>query len=237
MIRKLASDSLTEQFVRSFADIILKEEMPPGTQIPSEAEIAREFGVSRTVVREGIRELTVLGLLIKKQGRCSMVAPRETWDMLNPQLLATMLTYTAQRQKLLDDLFDTRLEIEAYAAAQAALHRSEEDLVRIDAQLGILKTNISDSTVFMEADMAIHTAIHVAAHNLVLSAIMRSIQGLLVISRSYTKVDSDTQEQALFQHAQIVDAVHAQDPEKAHQAMHNHLLWSRKVSKLSIIQS
>lgn len=231
--KKLTTENLTERFVRSFAETIICGECSPGEQIASEGEIARRFGVSRTVVREGIRELTVQGLLIKKQGRCSMVAPKEMWDLMNPLILATLLTYDSAKHKVLNDLFDVRMLMECYTASQAALCWVEEDMQRINEQLKILETSIDNNEVFMEADLAIHAAIHTAAHNLVAASIMRMIQELLRIGRTYTVLEIEAQRSALAQHQEIVHTITARDPNAAYNAMQRHLTWSRQVSELS----
>src|SRR3989442_13193660 len=53
---------------------ISRAEYPPGSQLPSESELSRELGVSRVTVREALRVLAEEGLLVKAQGRGTLVA-------------------------------------------------------------------------------------------------------------------------------------------------------------------
>jgi DNA-binding FadR family transcriptional regulator len=229
-IGKLTKDNLTEKFVRSFTQLIIRNELPQGTQLSSEAEIARQFDVSRTVVREGIGKLTALGLITKRQGRLSTVADKSEWDLLNPSLLADVLANdNNERRDLLDDLFTIRRLLEGFAAFQAAQKRTAGDIDKLNVLLDILENSISDPQTFMKTDLTLHATIHIASHNMVLSAIMRSIQELLQNSRSHTVIDSESQIIALAQHRTIVEAVILGDSHKAEEAMVYHLNWSRNV--------
>jgi DNA-binding FadR family transcriptional regulator len=224
-------NSLSHQFVRAFSESIVRQALPPGTPIPSETELAGQYGVSRTVVREGMRELSALGLITKHQGRCSRVAPRYDWDLLNPGLLAAVLAHDSDSSQIREDVFDFRMVIECYAVGCAALRRQPDDLARMHEQLAIMEDAVDDPKRFMEADNAMHNAIQRAADNLVVSSVLRMIQELLTTSRRFTTVAAN-QSEALGQHRAMVAAVEAGDPDAAREAMRLHLLWSRDAAEL-----
>ncbi len=227
MAGKLIPQSLTERFVRLFCEAIVRGDMLPGAFIPSEGEIADAYGVSRSVVREGIRELAALGLVDKRQGRRSKIQPRDGWDLLDPHLLALFLTYSDERLKILDDLFTVRMLIESQAASDAALRRSDRDLDYMRAQLTLMEESIEDPESFIQADIAFHTAVYNASGNLVVASILNLLSDLLQASRTLTTQPPSALKGALRQHRRSFEAILAGDAEAAREAMWQHLTWSR----------
>jgi GntR family transcriptional regulator len=68
-----AGRSLTEQLADMLRGQITSGERPPGSQLPSEREFERDYGVSRTVVRDALDELVLEGIVVKKKGHGSFV--------------------------------------------------------------------------------------------------------------------------------------------------------------------
>ncbi len=234
MADKLKPQSLTDRFMRLFCEAIIRGDMIPGKFIPSEGDIADEYGVSRSVVREGIRELASLGLVNKRQGRRSKIAPRDDWDLLNPHLLAVFLRYTDEKIKILDDLFTVRMLIECQAAADAALRHSERDLDNMRAQLTLMEELIEDPESFIQADMAFHTAVYKASGNLVVASILNLLTDLLQASRTFTTQSPSALQGALRQHQRSFEAILAGDSETAREAIWQHLTWSRRTLNLTL---
>jgi DNA-binding FadR family transcriptional regulator len=229
MTNELRRENLTESFVRAFSKAIIRGDMQPGDFVSSEAEIAKEYGVSRSVVREGFRELAVLGLIDKRQGRLSKVASQQDWDLLNPDLLAIFIQHTDQKQQILDDLFAIRMLVECQAAADAALRHSADDLRAMNEQLNVMKSVIEDPQSFIEADIVFHTAIHRASQNLIVESILLLLAELLRTSRTYTTRPGPENWDALEQHQRTYDAIAAGDSDGARRSMWQHLEWSREI--------
>jgi DNA-binding FadR family transcriptional regulator len=182
MVQSLHKENLSQKFVRVFAEMIVKQELPPASRIASEAEIAEQFGISRSVVREGIRELSAIGLITKSQGRTSMIAPKEQWKVLNPILLVTLLEHDPDHKEILNDLLNYRLLIECQAAADAALRWTEADLACLEEHLRQLEQNLENVEQFVQIDFLFHADIHIAAHNLILSSTLQSIGDIILLA-------------------------------------------------------
>ncbi|HTW99225.1 MAG TPA: GntR family transcriptional regulator, partial [Acidimicrobiales bacterium] len=84
---------LTNEVVESVADQIIGGQLPPATLLPSEAVMGESFGVSRTVIRESLKVLENMGLILKRQGKLSWTAPHASWDLLDPIVLASRLRH------------------------------------------------------------------------------------------------------------------------------------------------
>ena len=230
MRKQIRKNNLTEEFVQAFAEAIVQGEYPIGSFIPSEAELAEEFGISRTVVREGVRELSALGLIAKRQGAKSTVAPRDNWDILSKSLLMELLRSPDMRQEVLEGLFGIRLSLECHAAAEAAVRRTGEDLRAMHEQLAVMEEAIHDQKRFVEADHNMHSYIHDAVHNMVFSSILHTVHDSLKIARTFMVVESDLQNQALQQHRDLVRHIENQDPAAAAKTMHEHIGWAKEQS-------
>ncbi len=86
--RSIGSDTLSRRLSRELIADIVRGDSKPGQELPSEDQLAEDFGVSRPVVREAVKHLAVLGLVQSRQGRQTRVAPYEAWNHFAPQILA-----------------------------------------------------------------------------------------------------------------------------------------------------
>lgn len=228
---KLQQNNLTQQFVRTFTEAIVQERFKAGESLPSESEISSMFGISRTIVREGIREVSSLGLINKHQGARSIVAPMTNWDLLNKNLLATLLAVEEKREEIIDGIFSFRLALECQAAMEAALHRTEADMEQMLDQLEVMEQSVKDTKRFLDADDLMHSTIHNATHNIVFISILKNIRDIMVIARDFTIAAPIQQQQAMKQHRDIVESIKSCNPGAAHEAMKQHIMWARKGSQ------
>ena len=78
---------LTEQVVAHMTRMITGAAWPSGAALPPEADLAQQLGVSRTVIREGVRVLASRGMLDVRQGRGTFVTPSAAWNVAEPLAL------------------------------------------------------------------------------------------------------------------------------------------------------
>jgi DNA-binding FadR family transcriptional regulator len=217
-------ESLTDIFVRVLRTDIVKGNLPIGSQLPSEGDLATQYGVSRTVIREGIRELVNAGMISKRQGQRSTVSPRADWNLMNLQVLAALLEHDEISKQLLKDLFTTRLLIECHAAAEASVRREEHDLRLMEQQLDIMRRAIDRPDVFVEADLEFHRLIQQASKNVVVSSLLFTISELLRVGRLFTVRSPEELRGLIDDHEELYSAIQHKDPSSARKAMSNHLL-------------
>jgi DNA-binding FadR family transcriptional regulator len=115
----ISSQTLATQVSRRLMLSILRGDLEAGSPLPSEKELARQFDVSRPVVREAVKEVEMLGLVQRRQGRLTRIAPSEEWRHLSPELL-TARTEAGAVEDLLLELLELRRMVELEAAALAA---------------------------------------------------------------------------------------------------------------------
>src|ERR687891_2273664 len=88
---------LSDQLVESVVAAIVAGEYPPGSVLPSEAQLARMAGVSRLTVREAVKSLQARGVLRVEQGRGTFVNQPSSWSPLDRVLIAAHSTDDAAR--------------------------------------------------------------------------------------------------------------------------------------------
>ena len=115
---------LSHQLATLLAAEIVSGRIEVGQAFPSAEEIVTRFGVSRTVARETVQALAMLGLVFVQHGKRTEVCPPEDWDILS-SVVQEALRREGKAEPLLRDLYEFRILIEPQAAAWMAEHGSE----------------------------------------------------------------------------------------------------------------
>jgi DNA-binding GntR family transcriptional regulator len=187
--------------------------LAPGMRLEEE-ELARRYHVSRTPVREALRQLSVLGIVDTKQRLGVVVATRSLEHFNNllevvADLEASSARYAAQRMT------------EAERQALCALH---EQMREIAAQGAAAK--------FDKANAVLHHLIHEGAHNdILLNGIMQMRVRTLPYTRMAFISERRRMEISYMEHNAVVHAVMRCEPELAYQAMRLHVIDAGKVAE------
>ena len=190
-----------------------------GTKLPTEQTLSRQFGVSRTVVREAISRLKSDGLVESRQGSGVSVVPASLRRSFKLHGVAL------DRQQVIA-LLELRQPLEMASARLAASRHTREDLREIvDAQRRMMESlDWSDEGV--QADLDFHHAIAKATRNSFYADFMAFLGGALratiLTARSESK-NPNIKSITLQEHARIVQAIEARDPDAAGHAMLLHL--------------
>lgn len=160
-----------------FREKLLAGELKPGDRLLPERELALALTVSRPVLREALRSLALLGLLEIQHGRGTFVRRADT------SILGQALTLClASDARILNDILQARIAIECQAIRLACVHATEENLVRIAADLDALAECLADPDRTAEADHRFHLDIVRASGSVALLSIYEAIGPLLVRS-------------------------------------------------------
>ena len=153
--RRTLSDQVTEAVLR----LIIQRGLTEGDSLPATSELAENFDVSRTVVREALAELSGRGLLKRQQGREGVFSLPGSQELEN--LLAARLEHdTIDRL----DLHEFRSLIEIGSARLAAANATPSDIANLRRCLNDLISSSSEGE-HQGADLAFHQAIADASHN------------------------------------------------------------------------
>lgn len=224
--QSIATETLSGRISRQLIGDILRGEFEAGQEIPAEDQLAEEFGVSRPVVREAIKHLSVLGLVQSRQGRQTRVAPYEAWNHFAPEILAARREAGAVEDVLLE-LLELRRMIELEAAALAATRATPQDVEAMQAALAALDRSLDDPAKFTQGDIAFHDAILRATRNHLVPRLFDLLRPLLEFGREIsvsTRPQGPTVSQA--GHRAIFEAIRSGSATEARKAMEDHLSWT-----------
>jgi DNA-binding FadR family transcriptional regulator len=228
--RSMSVETLPRLVGRALAASILLGDYEPGSPLPSAGNFATKFGVSIPVVREALKILAALGMVESRQGRVSRVAPRSSWNDLNPELVSVRLEVGVIGD-IMSESLELRRVIEVEAAGLASERATEADLAAMRDRLDRLAGLAHDPAAYMEGDVAFHDTILEATHNRLLLQLIEHMRQLLVVARgvSYSST-SDSFAISREGHEVLYEAIASRDPDAARRAMTDHLGWAERVN-------
>lgn len=186
-------------------------------RFPTEAELAVEHGVSRSVTREAVKMLTAKGLLTARPRKGTSVQPSSQWNLFDPDVLRWILERKFSLG-LLRQFSELRVAIEPAAAALAARQADTTALAAIQAGFARMEAAEAGADDTLDSDIAFHVAILNASGNpfymqfrdLTATALRTSIH----FTNSYQGLTAN-----LAAHHDVLAAIEAGDPAGAHARM------------------
>jgi GntR family transcriptional regulator, transcriptional repressor for pyruvate dehydrogenase complex len=190
--------------------LIEANELPVGERLPSEAELAASFAVSRSVIREALHSLNALGLTKSYAGRGTFVAATHAQSQL---LIGRYEPW---------HLNEVRLALEVPSARNAAVRRVDEDLTEL-LSLANKFSETTDADERSQVDADFHTAIASASGNPLFARLVTDLRAVLRDQARQVAAAPGRQAQAAREHMEIYEAIAAGDADAAGQAMERHL--------------
>jgi DNA-binding FadR family transcriptional regulator len=216
--RRKLSDEVRERLLAQ----INEGDLRPGDPLPSERELMVRYGVGRPAIREAMQQLASLGLVVVRHGdRPRLAAPR--LDLLAEQLALTMRHVLTHDDSILAQLKEARIVVEMGTARRAAEMRTDADLESLRDILARQLLARSEPQDFMRRDGDFHTAVAAITGNVVLSSVVRAVFDWMARFHSRAVHSSGLERLTLEEHQAIFAAIAARDPDRAAQAMKDHL--------------
>lgn len=214
---------MREALLQQLIEMIVSGTLPESSTLPNEAELTEKFGVSRTSLREAMQYLSALGMVRSRTRAGTIVLPRENWNYLDPIVLDVMLSFGGD-DTFYSSLIDARQLLEPAAAAQAAANANARQLYQISKAFeDMVEANSRDNEAWSRADLEFHTAIINASGNWVYRQFASAIRAALLASFRLTNRASQSHEQAILTHQDVLEAIRMRRPEAARHAM-EHLI-------------
>ena len=207
------SDVIAERLTAAIRDGTLQ----PGDRLPTEAELARDFQVGRTSVREGLQKLRAHGLIESRKGLGAFVRAAPASDPL-----ADFARWTASDPAAIEQLVEARVALETLAAALAALRATEAEVDELE-RLNIAHRNAEGTGDLVTTDQAFHAAIMAAARNRFVSGAYEVLIHELTDFREKTLALPWASDRSVRGHEAIVRAIRGREPIEARKAMAEHL--------------
>jgi GntR family transcriptional repressor for pyruvate dehydrogenase complex len=231
---RLARESLADRLAARLTQQIESGALAPGDKLPTEAKLAEEHGISRSVVREAVHRIKSRGLLVSRQGSGVFVAPASGQKPLefDPKVL--------QSVQAVVQVVEIRRVLEGEMAAMAAERATRSQLAAVRRALAAIDTAVSEGRDGVEEDMAFHRSIGEATGNpqfsLLLGFLEQYLREGMRITRGNEARHSDFMEAVRTEHRSIVDALMARDAAAARRAATQHLvLGERRLERGGVI--
>lgn len=211
---------LGDQLYEQILDKIVSGALPEGQKLPSESTLCTLFGVSRPVVREALSRLQADGVVVSRHGSGSFVQrrPNRAFALLAP------IGGVADLMRCLE----FRIALEGEAAFHAAMRRTDGDLEAMRGALGELDGVIARGEVGSEADRNFHVAVAAATQNRLFVQAMEvfaehTLKGMELARRLSLRRSAQRLQLVQQEHFRILEAISAEDPAGAREAMRTHI--------------
>jgi GntR family transcriptional regulator, transcriptional repressor for pyruvate dehydrogenase complex len=218
-LKTIKKTRVSEKAVDQIKELIVRDNLGPGSKLPSERHLVTAFGISRTSIRESLRILEIMGLVEVKPGKGVFV------KRLTADLFAPLSLLTSNYKETLHHHFEARLLLEPEASALAAERASKKEIGKMRKVIESFKNNLEKDNLvgLIMADIQFHRLIANATNNRTIEMTMNSITrydfGGWKMSLRTKKRPLKTIEE----HTKILNAIEAGDKKMARSAMRSHL--------------
>jgi GntR family transcriptional regulator, transcriptional repressor for pyruvate dehydrogenase complex len=208
---------LSDKVAGMMLETILSNRLNVGDRLPSERELGEQFGVSRTVVREAVRELVAKGVIEVRSGSGLRVAAVDA-----SAVSESMSLFLRGGAIDFEKVHEVRTLLEVHIAGLAAERTGPEDLAALRIVHERMQAERADVEAAARDDLEFHRVIALATHNDLFLLLLDSIgSSLFEIRRE--NLGSGSAPMTLEQHARVLDRIAAKDPDGAREAMAAHL--------------
>lgn len=212
-------ESLFKQVTQAIAVAILSNELKAGDLVPTEPEAGASLTPSRSVYREAIKYLSAKGLIEARQRSGTRVAPRSSWNLLDPDLLRWALESRID-EEFVKHLYELRLFVEPNAARLAAERGTAPQIAAISRAFAGMELAQPYTDEAIDADVAFHGAILNAANNPALLCLNSMITATLHWSmRLQRHKNASAFSTALADHRRVCRAIEKRRPDQAQSFM------------------
>ncbi len=206
--------------------LIVESQLQPGDRLPAERDLAIQFGVSRTVVREAVRGLAAKGLLKVSPGRGGTTVRRPTADAVT-QSMALYLR-AGRRSPEYENLSEVRRTLEVEIAGLAAQRRGEDDLIQLRNNLAETERLLEDREGFIQLDLAFHALLAKSTQNDLWILLLDTLTDLMQDGRRLGYTVPGTAERAFGHHKNIFAQIERGEADGAREAMRAHLTQAQE---------
>lgn len=222
--------ALTDEAITRIRSMIQSGELPPGSRLPPEPQLAAQMGLSRSGVREAVKALESARILDVRRGDGTYVTS------LAPRLLLEGLGLAVEllQDDTLLEVMEVRRMLEPVATSVAALRMSDDDLDELRRLLDDMRAAADDHEKLIQVDTEFHRTVIAATGNETLTSLMDGLSSRTVRARVWRGlIEGNSAHTTIEEHDAIYRALRARDPLLAHASALMHVntseAWLRTV--------
>lgn len=212
------TSSLVDKVEMKLVDLFINKGLKVGDALPKEVELAEILGVSRTVIREAMLRLRMVGLIESKKHRGAVLTNPDLLSPLRKSLHPNILA-----ENTLRDIFEMRLVLELGMADLLYARMTEADLDELEAILAAepLKTDLAIFNI--EDEIAFHGKLYEISGNLTLKDFQHMLLPVFQYVHSSGMLNEPVHSKSFISHRGLVDILRVGTPEVFRNAMRKHL--------------
>ncbi|MCJ8323409.1 MAG: FadR family transcriptional regulator [Rhizobiales bacterium] len=223
--RKGSSQHIADQLL----ELIQSGNLKAGDKLPTEGKLVETFRMSRPVVREALRGLSIMGVLESHQGGGTYVTD------LSPSRLTKSLQFVIKiDDQTIETLSEARIVVEKEMIRLSVDRITTEELARLQSYLPMGERLKNDPVAFRVMDLEFHSLIWEAAGNPFLKRIAEGLYNTGVEHRRIASELENVLAKSATEHAEIYEALRMRDIERAVAATVGHLNSIRKSTKIAL---
>ena len=200
-------------------------------KFPSERDLAEQFGVGRSSMREAISKIETLGIIVKAQGVGTFAVDVSEQTQRNISLLSA-------GEVTVLELFEIRYALELHGAEMSAERRTTKDISEMRAILKKATEPEITRKEFVQLDFAFHNLISISTKNRLFAQMYQQLEPYHAIYSTKVIAFENRQIKAHEGHVRILEAIADQDPVRARKEAFAHLRFAeedlvKEISKLN----
>lgn len=221
--KKIKPKKIYEEVAETIHNMIRLGQLQPGDKLDSVQQLAANFQVGRSAIREALTALRAMGLIEIRQGEGTYVKAFESEQISFPLSTAILMNPEDTAH-----LLEVRKILEAGTVFSAAKKRTDIQLQAMEAALEEMRMANGDEELGEKADLEFHLAIAESSQNPLLISLMNHVSGLMGETMKETRrlwlySKQTTTDRLHDEHYAIYEAIKAQDPEAARHLMLAHI--------------
>ncbi|MBB1286398.1 FadR family transcriptional regulator [Flavisolibacter sp. BT320] len=217
-LKTIDTSSLVDKVEASLVELLQSRKLGVGDVIPKEVELASTLGVSRTVIREALTRLRMMGLIESKKKKGSVITSPDLFGMMSKSMNPHILD-----QDTLKEIFEFRLVLEIGMADLLFFRVTKEDI----AELKEIVSNEPPATEYHLFNIEHEIAFHGKLYEITGNNTMKKFQKMLLPVFDYVHNSGLLKKQTMLKtfesHKGLVDILENGTPELFRNAMRNHL--------------
>ncbi len=210
-------EDITHLLILRFQQMLSDGVLTPGAKLPSERELAVHFGVARSSLRQALKVLEMMGVLIQKVGDGSYLNRDASSVLSIPMEFLFLLDDTS-----VQELTEMRLLVEPALAGKAAERASADDIALLRQSIVDLEKSKNDRVLLVASDLLFHRSIFQASGNRLTERLFHVIHRAMLDMMMVTSQLVDLEHTLQF-HKPILRAIEQRDSALAEKLMTAHL--------------
>lgn len=214
---------------------IVSGRIAPGQVLPAEGELCQSLGVSRTTLREAVKQLQSKGLVAVGPKSGTRVLAPESWSQFDLDVLSWRIESGVDRA-FVEQLYELRDAFEPQACALAATNGTVDDHEAVAASFRRMEQFCNDPDAVSHADVEFHMAIIAATHNMFFTSLGSAVSAALRVAFESSPTSDGFPPDELQMHGAIVEAIKARQEQQAADVMRALIRRSRAslIARLNI---